>query len=240
MKITQLSNRVLLLLILFLIATGCTHTPLTPTQTVEHFWTAVITGNVESAARYASLDSVDVVKKLNSEYTGSSVTFGKVNLESTTAGVETVLVPPVSQSESTTPESAGSTFTTVLKMQDTDWKVDYVATRKSLDDSQHKKGLSKLADDLGKLGRDVSGQLNGVIKNWEKITPEIKKNLEDMGASVQKQLQDSIDKHGPEVQKKLQEFTESLDDALKDLGKKLPKSDSEKKEISEEPDAKLI
>ena len=110
--------------------------------------------------------------------------------------------------------------------------------RKSLDQSRDKKGLTKLVDDLHKYGLHFSDQLDGALKKWEDAKPELKKDLEELGESVQKELQNSIDKHGPELQRNLQQFTESLDDLLKDLEKSLP--DKKREDEAQEPKARMI
>jgi len=212
---------------------SCSSTPLTPSQTVQHFWTAVISGDVENAKAYSTSDSQPAMKDIKDEFNSSSVTFGKVNIQSNKAKIETTLTSNNKNPEQT----VTANFETYLNKEEETWKVDYVSTKKSLEDAQQKKGLSKLADDLQKFGRDISGQMEGVIKHWEEVTPKIKEDLETLGNSVQKQLQESIDKHGPELQKKLQDFTDSLDDAVKDLQKGLPEN---KKSEEKEPEGRLI
>ena len=237
MKNTRILKVLLAVLMLTMGATAsCSHTPLTPSQTVQHFWTALINGDLENAKHYSTAESKTIISELQKDFSAASVSFGKVNISSNQARIETTLSYKLSDKD--TDRSSTTTFETVLDKQEENWKVNYVATKKSLEDSKRKKGISKLVDDLQKLGRDVSGKLDGVIRNWEEVTPEIKKDLEDLGNSVQKQLQESIDKHGPEIQKKLQEFTDSIDDALKDLEKSPP----EKKEddSSQEPEARMI
>ena len=213
--------RLTLFTLMIMSSVACTHTPLTPSQTVQHFWSAVIDGDSERALKYMN-ESKDVsIDSLQSEVSDKEISFGKVSIQSEQAKVETTIA-------STTKEL--TVFTTVLEKEQELWKVNYLATKKSLDQSKEKKGLGKLVDDLRKLGKSFSGQLDGVIKNWEQATPKLKQDLEDLGESVQKQIQDSVDKHGPELQKNLQEFTESLDEALKELDKE----DSPKEKQSDE------
>ena len=237
MKYHQFFNgRFALLVLLVTTLTACYEQPLTPSQTVQQFWSALLTGDVNNAEKYVTTETREAVLEVGEEFKGNTIAFGNIQIESDRAVIETTLTQKLA-SESVK-KSAPTTFNTILVKQNELWKVNYAETRKSLDDAKQKKGLSKLVDDLEKLGRDVTGQLGGVLKNWEKVTPEIKKDLETLGESVQKQLQDSIDKHGPELQEKLQEFTESLDDAIKDLEKSLPAP--EDKEETEEPNARMI
>lgn len=218
---------------------ACTHTPLTPSQTVQHFWSALIEGDLNNARKYSTPESASSVEMLQSEFSTASVSFGQVKLESNQALIETTLTRNHQKNEPST-----TTFNTVLTKHEDQWKVNYIATSKSLEDSQRKKGLSRLVDDLGKLGRDMSGQLDGVLKNWEEMTPKIKKDLEELGNSVQKELQDSIDKHGPEMQQKLQDFADSLEKAFKGLDESLPDSKKDNgqdnDEAGEQPKGRMI
>lgn len=215
---------------------ACNESPLTPSETVQHFWAALLSGEVTRAQQYVTRESLSELQQTNQDFSETTVSFGKINLESNRATIETTLTKATMTDQRTV--TVATTFQTVLDKQDKLWRVNYIATRKSLDDSKRKKGLSKLVDDLEELGRDVKGQLGGVLENWEKVTPKIKQDLEELGNSMQKQLQDSIDKHGPEVQEKLQEFTESLDDVLKDLEKSVP--ETEKSSEEEDPKARMI
>lgn len=237
MKNHQFFNgRFTLLALIATILMACYEQPLTPSQTVQQFWSALLTGDVNKAGDYATTETQAALLEVGEEFKDTAVAFGKIQIESDHALIETTLTKKLASESVKKP--APTTFNTVLDKQNELWKVNYAETRKSLDDAKQKKGLSKLVDDLEKLGRDVTGQLGGVLKNWEEVTPEIKKDLENLGESVQKQLQDSIDQHGPELQEKLQEFTESLDDAIKDLEKSLPAPGD--KEETEEPNARMI
>lgn len=219
---------------LFLV--GCYDSPLTPSETVQHFWSAVLSGDVKRVEQLVTRESLSQLPKTNEEFNDASVSFGKMQIKSDRASIETTLTQTTTTDQRTV--TVATTFNTVLDKQDGLWKVNYLDTNNSLADSKRKKGLSKLVDDLDKLGRDVTGKLGGVLKDWEKVTPKIKKDLEELGNSMQKQLQESIDKHGPEIQDKLQEFTDSLDDVLKDLEKGMPGTEKEKD--AEDPKARMI
>ena len=238
-NIQSLSAKILVTSLILSSVYSCSHTPLTPSQTVQHFWSAVISGDLENAKQFSTSDSLPAIKELQNEFSSASVTFNKVNIESNKARIETTLTMMSEKPGDTV--STSTTFDTFLDRKDNNWKVNYPATKRSFDEARQKKGLSKLAEDLQTFGRDISGQMEGVIKHWEEVTPQIQKDLEELGNSVQKQLQDSIDRHGPELQKKLQEFTESLDDAIRDLQKSMPKDKKKKDtEDKQEPEGRLI
>lgn len=229
-------NFTMLILFTMSLLTACYEQALSPSQTVQHFWSALLNGDLNEAGDYVTTDSIAELPQASEDLKDASVSFGKIQLESNRAIIETTLTQSANTNKNNV--SASTTFNTVLNKKDKLWKVNYIATKKSLDDAQRKKGLSKLVDDLENLGRDITGQLGGVLENWEKVTPEIKKDLEQLGDSVQKQLQESIDKHGPELQQKLEDFTDSLEDALKELEKSVP--DKEEKDQQATPDGRMI
>lgn len=223
----RISNMTMLVLLLSI--SGCSQPPLTPSQTVQHFWTAMVSGDLENAKHYVTKGTSLIANDFQKELENKAITFGKISIQSNEAKIETTITNNKKQS---------TTFHTVLEKQQQLWKVNYLATKKLYEKAREKKGLDQLVDDLHKFGRNFSGQLDDALKNWEEAKPELKKDLEELGSSVQKQLQDSIDKHGPELQKNLQEFTESLDKALEELEKSLPKE--KEAEESKEPKARMI
>jgi gas vesicle protein len=219
----------MIMLVLLVVLGGCSQTPLTPSQTVQHFWAAMVSGDLENARHYV-LDSSSLLEnELQTQLENNVITFGVISIQSNEARIETTI---------TNQKNESTTFNTVLEKQLQLWKVNYSATKKLYEKSREKKGLDKLVDDFHKFGQNFSGQLDDALKNWKEAKPALKKDLEELGSSVQKQLQDSIDKHGPELQKNLQEFTESLDKALEELEKGLPKE--KEPEESKEPKARMI
>lgn len=195
---------------------GCSTTPLTPSQTAQHFWAAMLNDNADQATQYATRESEPMIKKHVTEYKDVSVSFGEVTIKRDTASVETTL-----QRENLSPPSS-TRFTTLLQRVREHWRVSYPQTHQSLETAGKNKGLDKLVNDLNKLGERFSGQVRKSIKDLRQATPEMKKHLEEMGKSVQKDVQDAIDKYGPKIQRDLQDLSQSLDDALKELNKPTP------------------
>lgn len=229
--------------ITLLVLQGCSSTPLTPSQTAQHFWEAMLLEDADVAAQYATGDSVPVLEKNRGEFKQAAVSFGQVSIQSDRANIETALRFPSEKN------SQPFRFNTTLIKDKQNWKVDFVTTRGAYEQSKQKRGLSKLVDDLSQFGHKFSGQLNETLKHWDEASPQIKKDLENLGESVQKDLQSAIDKYGPELQDNLQEFTESLDDALKELQKHqpgkpqdMPEQEKPEKEQSQntEPKGRLI
>ena len=223
----------LLMLLWIMVLQGCSTTPLTPSQTAQHFWSAILAEDAENATRFATEASVPTIRETGKDFKNASVSFGKVSIQSNQATIETFL-------QVQSPENVkATTFMTFLDREKELWRVNFVETRKSLEKSREKRGLNKIVDDLSTLGRKYSEQLNETLKNLKDAGPELKQDLENLGDNVQKDLQGAIDKYGPEIQRNLQEFTESLDEAMKELQKNIPE-DKKQEEPKPEPKAHMI
>lgn len=230
------SKRFKISLVLFLITViqACSAIPLTPSQTVEQFWAALLVGNTETAGRFATSQSETELTALPEELQGATVSFGEITISSSEASVATTL-----QLAPSTTKSQSLQFSTFLQRADEHWRVDWPATKKSLDESREERGIDKLVHDLEKLGRDLTGQLNDARKNWEEMEPEIKQDLEDLGESIQEDVQGAIDKYGPEIERKLQDLNKSLEEALKELEKAVPQQ-PEQSPAEEQPEGRMI
>jgi gas vesicle protein len=224
---------IIFVLTLFAVLPACSVVPLTPSQTAQQFWGAIIADDAESASRFATPSSGPEFVSIHKDWRGATVTFGEVRIASEQASVETTL--EISQVNSPTKTD----FTTHLLRVHDSWRVDLLETKKSLDNARDRRGLGKLVDDLEKLGRDISGQLNNAMKNWEDMQPEIKQDLQELGESIQEDVQGAIDKYGPEIEKKLQDLNESLEEALKELEKAVPQQQPQP-EPPEQPEGRMI
>ena len=212
---------------------GCSTVPLTPSQTAQQFWGALLADNADAASRFSIPASGPELASMHKELRGASVSFGNVRIASEQASIETTLETTQAESSET------NTFTTYLKREHDNWRVDLLETKKSLDQSREKRGLNKLVEDLEKLGQDITGQMNDAMENWEKMQPEIRQDLQDLGESIQKDVEGAIDKYEPEIQRKLQELNESVEEALKELEKAVPQSPNKESEELQ-PEGRMI
>lgn len=224
--------KLLLILLVFTLITGCSTTPLTPSQTAQNFWAAALADDSETASRYVTKDSETELELIQSDINNATVSFGEIRIKSNLASIETSL--EYEQSD----DANNAIFTTYLQREDKYWRVDLVETNKSLKKSKEKRGLNKLVDDLQKLGKDFSLQMDEMRQNWEEAQPEIKKDLEDLGQSVQKEVEGAIEKYGPEIEQNLQELTDSLNEALEELQKSLPEENQPDK--NSQPEGRMI
>ncbi|MGD8572796.1 MAG: hypothetical protein PVF34_07130 [Gammaproteobacteria bacterium] len=223
---------------------GCGTTPLTPSQTAQHFWAAVLNGDADQASNYATRDSRSLLKEQGhlEQYQQATIAFGQVSIKSDQATVETTLK---TEQSAAAPQSV--TFDTVLQREKEHWRVHYPQTRQLLAKTREKKDLDKMVDDLNQLGRRFSGKLNESLEDLREATPELKRDLEALGESVQKDMQDALEKYGPEIERNLQDLTESLEGALKQLDKSMreykkdqQQPDQENAEPEQQPEGRMI
>jgi len=245
------NSRKLLLMLVVLGLSACSSTPLTPSQTAQHFWAALLNGDTNSAAKFATQASKPLIIEKQNTVKDSSVSFGKITLQSDHAKIETSLQAGNNENSNATshqadpkpapanPGSPSSSFETVLQREQQQWLVDFVATQQSFEQARQANGLKRLVDDFNQLGHQFSNQLDNALKRWDNAQPQIKRDLENLGDSVQKDLQGAIDKYGPELQRNLQDFTESIDKAIKELhqGQPAPKQENES---AQQPKGRLI
>lgn len=224
---------------LLLLLQGCSTVPLTPSQTAQHFWGALLADDADTASRFSSPSSGPELTAMHKELVGATVSFGNVRIASEQASIETTL--EMTQQEAS-PET--NKFTTYLKRVNDNWRVDLAETKHSLDQSREKHGLTKLVDDLEKLGQDITSQLNEAKKNWEAMQPEIKQDLQNLGESIQQDVEGAINRYGPEIEQKLQDLNDSLEQALKELEKAVPQSpqqEPEERPLEEQhPEGRMI
>ena len=226
------SVKIGLIFFIFILLQACSTTPLTPSQTAQNFWAAVLADDDETASRYVTDASLSGLESLSNEVNETTVSFGEIRIKSDQASIETSL--QYSQGANT----EETLFMTYLQREEKNWRVDLFETTKSLKKSKDKHGLNKLVDDLEKLGQDFTKQMDEMRKNWEDAQPEIKKDLEELGKSVQEDVEGTIDKYGPEIEKNLQQLSDSLEEALKELQKSLPQDKGSDKDV--EPEGRLI
>lgn len=232
-------HRWVLLLVTVVTLQACSSTPLTPSQTAQQFWSAMLAGDVNSANQFATDSSKPLLNEKQKTYKNSAVAFGKIAMQSEQANIETTIQPADKETaDKTSGPASSAAFETILKKQKQQWRVDFIETQKSYEQATQAKGVKRLVNDLNNLGHKFTHQLNDALQRWDEAKPQIKKDLENLGDSVQHDLQGAIDKYGPELQHNLQEFTESIDKALKDLNKQLPPKDQE--EQTPPPKGRLI
>ena len=106
--------------ILLIVLTSCTATkiPQTPQQVASGFWDATITQNTAKIRQYSSETNPPPADTLSSTWQNATVTFGEIQLKDNHALIEN----NIEFTEHNKPASLS--FTTVLKKQVAEWKVD--------------------------------------------------------------------------------------------------------------------
>jgi len=219
---------------------GCARPVLSPSQSAEQFWMAVLAKDVSAAKNFATVDIPDTMDLIDTNWVGGEVTFGDIQFKAQQALVETSL-------HFQTDNTNISSFYTHLVKQDKRWLVDYKETKKSLQQIRKQHSLNKVIKGLQDLSQDFAGHVDDAIKRLDKAVPEIKDDIESIGNSVADELEGAINKLRPEIKKNIQDLSEALDNAFSD-GKKAPKQDNnqsneggvEDNEAAESPKGRLI
>lgn len=118
-------SRLVLILSLSLIFSGC-QTILSPEQTTTTFWKAMANGDLESARKYATRETQDLVVKQENIMGSSLEKTGMIVIDGSNAKVATVIALKNSVSNKIL------SFDTVLLKENDAWKVDYRQTLNNL------------------------------------------------------------------------------------------------------------
>lgn len=123
--INHKTSRLIGILSLLFLFNGC-QTTLSPEQTTTAFWKAMVNGELETARKYTTLETQDLVIKQENIMGASLEKTGVIVIDGPDAKVATMIM--LKNHESNKP----LTFDTVLLKEDDVWKVDYQKTLTNL------------------------------------------------------------------------------------------------------------
>jgi hypothetical protein len=209
---------VVFFLLLLLILGGCS-TATTPEEVAWQFWDAVARQDENSARRYTTEASRVKIDLSQGRWQDAVVTFGEVRIKGDDAGIETRIV--LSEQKEAPPIE----LQTVLRRENSQWKVDYEKTMQSL---AARNPFTDLVKELKRFGEQMSGNVERTLSDLKKNLPQIEKELKGLGGSVGKALQETVS----ELQKGLGAFTKALEKAAEEAGKS-GEREQEKAEESE-------
>ncbi|PXX07532.1 hypothetical protein [Nitrosomonas ureae] len=123
--INHKTSRLIVILSLLFLFNGC-QTTLSPEQTTTAFWKAMVNGELETARKYTTRETQDLVIKQENIMGASLEKTGVIVIDGPDAKVATMIM--LKNHESNKP----LTFDTVLLKEDDVWKVDYQKTLTNL------------------------------------------------------------------------------------------------------------
>lgn len=123
--INHKTSRLIGILSLLFLFNGC-QTTLSPEQTTTAFWKAMVNGELETARKYTTRETQDLVIKQENIMGASLEKTGVIVIDGPDAKVATMIM--LKNHESNKP----LTFDTVLLKEDDVWKVDYQKTLTNL------------------------------------------------------------------------------------------------------------
>lgn len=219
-------NNIFLLLILpvFSLLHACaTTSPLTPSQTAQQFWVAVLDDNMPTAQRYATQASSEELRDIQMDLSDAAIEFQNVTLQESNAKITTTITfPQVTQKRKIA-------FSTFIEREANEWKVDFVETKKSIQTATSKRSLGRIFDNLQKYSDEFSGSLDELVRKWGEATPEIRKDLEILGDATKEEVEQAIKHLAPEIKQGIRDFQNSIAEALKRLEPREPEAEDENK-----------
>ncbi len=195
----KLKYRLLPIFILFFVF-ACEEN-LTPEQTADAFWAAVIKKDTEIIKKLISKESYE--KEINKDeiLSVSDYSLGKIVIDGPHSEIDTE-VTLSGDDPLTVP------ITTYLIKENEFWKIDYKKTTAKINGKSELAGVLNNLSDMSKLF--VEG-LNESIDEMNKVLPKIEEELSNIEGELQSRI--------PELRDKLDEFVRKLEEALKNRTK---------------------
>lgn len=198
---------------------GCTSTK-SPEVVTEHFWQAIQAGNEGNVRAVSTKASENIVDLSNSRWRNIKVAFGETRIRGVDAQVETTAIFSESGSQS------AENFNTVLKKEYGEWKVDYPETMAGIENNDP---LFRIQKQLEKFGIEFSNKFDSTISEIQKDLPKHQKEIEEMGNTLLKELEQSLEHELPKVQKLLENLKDSFDKALEETLRKKRENEKQRK-----------
>lgn len=195
--------------------------PKTPQEVTEAFWEAVIKQDAGSAIKYSTLTDSSHYDGFDKQWAGYSPTWGKVVIDGSKASVVSVFAGPANT------DKEDRKFATYLVKQNDVWLVDYDRTAVEVKGG----ALTNLFGKLGKLGDEISKQLQASADGLSDEMQRIGKELEKMSDEFSNQATDTMERYAENLRGMLRELEDSINRALKDDSSRL--SDQDRKTLEE-------
>ena len=168
------------LFILLFMLSAC-QAALTPEQVTQAFWEMMALGNLESARKYATQETQDLVTK-QQNLEGASIKTGEVVIDGLNATVSTIMT--LKKPDSNKPLS----FNTVLLKESDLWKVDYQQTLNNLSNQP----FGELFNSLRAIGDAINKELEQQIPLFEKqiksFSEELIRQLDEFRRNLEKSI----------------------------------------------------
>ena len=143
-------------------------TPKTPEQVSTAFWIALTIGDLETAKKYATRESQQLITDQDAR-PNATLSTGKIVIDGNQATVETNL----------SEQGKVIAFNTSLLKEGERWKVDFQQTRRNISAVP----LSGIFKSLENIGETLNNQL-------EQQMPLLEKQIESFGEELKKQLEE--------------------------------------------------
>ena len=216
----------LLLALSITILTACM-TNQTPQEVVQGYWNATIAQDMTKAHDYIGTDTGTDTQKSpaipNSIWQNATVSFGELKLKNDDAWIDTT----INLDEKDKPISLS--FTTVLKKDESGWKVNQQQTMKNVQAKRKEmarkdSSVQNLIQRLQTLGEQFTEDMDQAKSDLEKQMPEIKKDIQSLGKNIDKELGEVLKQFKPAIESGFQEFADAINKAIEEA-KKFPKEE---------------
>lgn len=209
--------------LLIMFASSC-HAERPPQEIARKFWDALKVQNIESARKYATVETRSLIDTIPVQFHNADVSFGKIIIDGNTTTIETTLHIHKNGAETTLP------IHTVLEKENDVWRVDYQQTMQDLKKTEPTSDISK---DIQELGKKLSERMDETLGEIKEKIPEYQEKLKKLGETASKKMEEAWQRQVSEIRRTVEEFGKVLDEALKkeegnDIQKEKPVEPPEK------------
>lgn len=191
-------------LLLSLLLSGCSG-PETPQEVTREFWSAVMEGDAQEAAKLSTLVDESGFDAYALNWEGAEVSWGRVTVDDQEASIETVF--------SDLPELNGENLetTTHLVRINEQWQVDYYQTGDDIGTDARIGGLMGSFRELGdRLRSRLADESDRASQELDRLVDELSAYSEQ----TREDLSALIEQYGENLKQRMDKLSRSLDEAL--------------------------
>ncbi|MFA6036921.1 MAG: hypothetical protein WC748_02210 [Legionellales bacterium] len=179
---------------------ACTN-PHSPEGVAKKFWDGVLAQDQEVVRKYSTTStqaSVDFTQN-KIDWKNMELTLGSAEVVNNQATVHTLILNKET--------GARYAFNTYLVQENNEWRVDYVQTRQASITSEI---FADLISSLVKFNNGLNNNFDETVAGFREASPEIKKELDQLTATLANHMRETSKQTDPNVHSKMQSFKEDV------------------------------
>lgn len=199
------------LLMLQVSALSACMAPATPQEVAEGFWQAVKHQDTDALAELSDVSELQPLPLQDKDWQQAVISFGRITIDGTRAEVATSITGLDREAEH------ARELTTYLNKTDEQWRVDFPATRESLENpslfhqfmGQLDQLTERLGSRFGQSSADWSEQMQALAEKLDAMSESARENADEMVQDYSTKLQQQLDALSEYLQQQLDDHPEA-------------------------------